>query len=48
MRAERQALIRLPRSGAVLFSIHTYIIRREDLTPEQAAMLAEHPVHNAR
>lgn len=48
IRSERQALIRLPVSGAVLFSIHTYIVRREDLTPEQAAMLAEHPIHVSR
>jgi dimethylamine monooxygenase subunit A len=48
IRSERQALIRLPVSGAVLFSIHTYIIRRADLTPEQAAGLAEYPIHVSR
>lgn len=48
IRSERQSLIRLPQSGAVLFSIHTYIIAREDLTPVQAAMLAEHPIHISR
>jgi dimethylamine monooxygenase subunit A len=48
IRAERQALIRLPISGAVLFSIHTYIVRHADLTPEQAAGLAEHPIHISR
>ncbi|MCU0803182.1 MAG: DUF3445 domain-containing protein [Rhodobacteraceae bacterium] len=48
IRSERQALIRLPASGAVLFSIHTYVIRHEDLTAEQAAGLAEHPIHVSR
>jgi dimethylamine monooxygenase subunit A len=48
IRSERQALIRLPETGAVLFSIHTYIIRREDLTAEQAAGLAEFPIHVSR
>jgi dimethylamine monooxygenase subunit A len=48
IRSERQCLIRLPQSGAVLFSIHTYIVRPADLTPEQAAGLAEHPIHFAR
>jgi dimethylamine monooxygenase subunit A len=38
----------LPISGAVLFSIHTYIVRHADLTPEQAAGLAEHPIHISR
>ncbi|WP_085308276.1 heme-dependent oxidative N-demethylase family protein [Planktotalea arctica] len=28
LRAERQSLIRLPQSGAILFSIHTYIVRQ--------------------
>ncbi|MEE9387466.1 MAG: DUF3445 domain-containing protein [Paracoccaceae bacterium] len=35
-RAERQCLLRLPVSGAVVFSIHTYMIRRQDLSPVQA------------
>lgn len=48
IRSERQALIRLPVTGAVLFSIHTYIVRCEDLTAAQAAMLAEHPIHISR
>lgn len=29
IRAERQSLLRLPRTGAVLFSIHTYVVLRE-------------------
>ncbi|MDO9637415.1 MAG: DUF3445 domain-containing protein [Pseudotabrizicola sp.] len=45
IRSERQCLIRLPVSRAVLFSIHTYVVRLEDLTAEQAAALAEHPIH---
>lgn len=47
IRSERQCLIRLPQSRAVLFSIHTYLVRIEDLTPAQAAALAEHPIHRA-
>lgn len=47
VRSERQCLIRLPKAGAVVFSIHTYLVRRQDLTPEQAAALAEHPIHRA-
>ena len=47
IRSERQCLIRLPVSRAVLFSIHTYLVRMEDLTAEQAAALAEHPIHRA-
>ena len=48
IRSERQSLIRLPKSGAVIFSIHTYVVRREDLTPDQAAGLAAHPIHISR
>lgn len=40
LRSERQCLLRLPRSGAVVFSIHTYVLRRGDLTPRQQATLA--------
>lgn len=47
IRSERQCLIRLPVSQAVVFSIHTYLVRIEDLTGEQAAALAEHPIHRA-
>ena len=31
VRSERQCLMRLPRSRAVVFSIHTYVLRLEDL-----------------
>lgn len=47
IRSERQCLIRLPQSRAVLFSIHTYLVRVEDLTAAQAEALAAHPIHRA-
>ena len=47
IRSERQCLLKLPRTGAVVFSIHTWRVRLSDLTPEQAAALAEHPIHRA-
>lgn len=47
IRSERQCLLKLPKTGAVVFSIHTYRVRVADLTPEQAAALAEHPIHRA-
>lgn len=37
MRSERQCLVRLPRTGAVVFSIHTFVLRYADLTAEQRA-----------
>ncbi len=42
LRSERQCLVRLKKTGAVLFSIHTHIIAAESLTPEQRAGLG-HP-----
>ena len=39
LRSERQTILRLPRSGAVLFAIHTYVVPRTALTAEQAAGL---------
>lgn len=39
VRAERQTLMRLPQTGAVLFAIHTYVVRLDSLTPEQRAGL---------
>jgi len=39
LRSERQALQRLPQTKAVLFSIHTFVVRVEDLTREQAVAL---------
>lgn len=47
IRVERQCLFRLPRTRAVVFSIHTQIVRLEDLTPEQAQALADHPIRRA-
>ncbi|MBN2761352.1 MAG: DUF3445 domain-containing protein [Rhodobacteraceae bacterium] len=41
IRSERQCLLRLPRTGAVVFSIHTAQVRRCDLRPEEARALAE-------
>jgi hypothetical protein len=44
LRVERQVLRRLPETGAVVFSIHTYLVRPEALTAEQRVRLeALHP-----
>ncbi|MGY6412153.1 MAG: heme-dependent oxidative N-demethylase family protein [Alkalilacustris sp.] len=40
IRSERQCLLRLPESRAVVFSIHTAMVRRDALTPEQEAAFA--------
>lgn len=45
VRAERQCLVRLPLSRAVIFSIHTYLLPRDRLTGEQEAGLEAHPFH---
>lgn len=47
LRSERQSLIKLPRSGAVLFSIHTTVIPEAALTERQRAGLRAHPVEHA-
>ncbi len=39
MRSERQCLLRLPVTGAVVFTIHTYIVRLADLDAEARAGL---------
>jgi hypothetical protein len=39
LRSERQCLLRLERSRAVVFSIHTYVVRVCDLDPEARAGL---------
>ena len=44
IRAERQTLFRLPKSRAVVFAIHTIIVRRDALTPEQVRTLPDGPV----
>lgn len=41
MRSERQCLVRLPQTGAVVFSIHTYLVRLEDLPSDAFAALAD-------
>jgi hypothetical protein len=33
LRSERQCILRLPETGAVVFSIHTTVIRAEDGPP---------------
>ena len=44
LRSERQCLLRLPETRAVVFTIHTFVLRRSDLPPEaEAAILALHP-----
>jgi hypothetical protein len=47
IRSERQCFVRLPVTGAVVFSIHTWLVREADLTPDQRAGLAAHPIHSA-
>ncbi|WP_331459962.1 heme-dependent oxidative N-demethylase family protein [Cochlodiniinecator piscidefendens] len=44
VRSERQSMIRLPQSNAVVFSIHTSVVRRENLTEEQADGLSDNPI----
>ncbi|MEM9523928.1 MAG: DUF3445 domain-containing protein [Pseudomonadota bacterium] len=44
VRAERQALVKLPRSGAVVFSIHTSVVRRARLTRHQLQALKAYPI----
>jgi dimethylamine monooxygenase subunit A len=44
VRSERQCLLRLAETRAVIFTIHTYVVRRSTLAPEaEAAILALHP-----
>ncbi len=47
IRSERQCLLRLPRTGAVVFSIHTFCVRAQDLTPDQRAGLAPARLHHS-
>ena len=44
IRSERQCMVRLPMTRAVVFSIHTYLVRESDLTPEQAEGLEAYPI----
>lgn len=48
IRSERQCLLRLPQSRAVVFSIHTYLVREDDLTAGQRSALKEFPIHRSR
>jgi dimethylamine monooxygenase subunit A len=44
VRSERQCLLRLPETRAVVFTIHTYVVLRSTLSAEaDAAILALHP-----
>ncbi|PTX05199.1 heme-dependent oxidative N-demethylase family protein [Pararhodobacter aggregans] len=43
IRSERQGLMRLPRTQAVIFSIHTYVVAREMLTAEEEAAFSARP-----
>ncbi len=44
LRSERQCLLRLPETRAVVFTIHTCVLRRSDLPPDaEAGILALHP-----
>lgn len=43
LRSERQVLLRLPETGAVVFSIHTYMIATQSLSPEQQDALVACP-----
>ncbi len=41
LRSERQCLLRLPETGAVVFSIHTYMLEMTSLPPEARALLPD-------
>lgn len=41
VRSERQCFVRLPVTRAVVFSIHTYVVRAETLTAKELAALRE-------
>jgi len=41
LRMEKQSILRLPRTRAVVFSIHTYVLRRQDVPADVEARLAE-------
>ncbi|MEM9584050.1 MAG: DUF3445 domain-containing protein [Pseudomonadota bacterium] len=47
LRSERQCILRLPVSDAVIFSIHTRQVALGDLTPDQAEALRRHPIDGA-
>jgi len=39
LRTEKQMIIRLPQTGAVVFAIHTYLLAMETLSPEDRASI---------
>ncbi len=41
VRCERQCLLRLPETRAVVFSIHTYVVKADTLSPAEQAALRE-------
>jgi hypothetical protein len=43
LRSERQCLLRLPRTSAVIFTIHTCVVARESLNAGQRAALSRRP-----
>jgi hypothetical protein len=43
LRSERQCLVRLPRTGAVVFTIHTAVVDAGGLSPADRAALSRHP-----
>lgn len=43
LRSERQCLVRLPETGAVMFTIHTVVVDAEALTAEERATLTRRP-----
>jgi hypothetical protein len=47
LRSERQSLLRLPETRAVVFSIHTWVVPWARLSDEQRAGLDIHPVETA-
>lgn len=47
LRSERQSLLRLPETRAVVFSIHTWVVPWTKLSEEQRAGLDIHPVETA-
>ena len=47
IRSERQSILRLPKTEAVIFSIHTYVLAQEDLSPAQTKALDESPLIHA-
>lgn len=47
VRSERQCLLKLPETGAIVFSIHTWVLPFARLTAAQRAGLESHPIETA-